>query len=755
MTCKTPFPGNVVNTAMDPNALLLAKPGFLLPVPNVGQFYDAASSQPTNVAEQILRVDYNISDKTSLMFHFIRNGNFQKEATSLWNNDTYPTIGSEFVNNPQFYELQLTRSISPTLLNEVMVGFQRQPINVLPLGNYVAPSGLSLKELYPGTNTENRVPALQFQGSALGTNVNTGSWPWDNVLNDWTVYDSVSLIKGNHSFSFGGTLEHYLKQQELFGNTEGQYSFNGSFTGGNYVGPGGTILTSPGNEYADFLLGDVYNYQELEDQTTPSYLTNLFAFWGGDTWKVRPDLTLDLGLRWEGMPHTYVQYNQVAIFKPSLYDPADAPTFNANGSLNTSSSPSFANGEYLNGMARAGTNGVPASLGENHWTTFEPRVGFAWSPSWSKNTVVRGAYGIFYENVQGNDQYDMAPNPPFSNTPSIYNTNFTNPGLVPGSVFPASIQSLDPLFLQPYSQQWNFGIQHQFGSKILTSLAYVGSKGTDEQITTDINQPLAPVPSGAINQARPYKGFSSVAWFTNSTSSIYNSLQGSIQFTGWHGLTGGFNYTWSHCLDYSDGDASGIQVQNSYNIGAEYGNCGYNVFQTANIDYVYALPFFRSATGLEHGLLGGWQVSGLTTLYTGSMFNIGAPGDPAECGCSNYRANEVGNPNTGAGIHTASEWFNTAAFASVATGTFGNGARNTVYGAPINNWDISIFKNFSGIPFPANKEGATLQLRFEFYNLFNTVQFNAFGTTVGQSNFGIPTGALDPREIQFGAKFMF
>lgn len=750
-TCYQPFANNTIAN-IDPNAAILAKPGFLFESPNSGTRFISSKSVPTTTSEEIARVDHQFSDKTSLMVHYLHEANTENLATSLWNNDNEPTIASQFINDPQQAELKLTRSISPSLLNEFMVGFQRQPINVLPTGTYKQPSGLAIQPIYPGTNTDNRIPAIELSGQALGVNYQGSSWPWDNVLNTWTFRDALTKITGDHVLTFGGEYMHYLKQQELFGNTQGDFVFNGSATGGNYIGPGGQVLSTPGNEFADFLLGNVHEYTELQDQTTPAYINNFYGLWIGDTWKAHPNLTLDLGLRWEGMPHGYEQHNQIASFRPSLYSASQAPQINlTNGSIVSGT------GNLLNGMGIAGQNGVPQGLVQDHWNLFEPRIGLAWMPFHSQKTVIRGGYGTFYENIQGNDLYNTAPNPPFSNTPQIFNTTLSNPGGVAGTVFPSSLVSLDPAYLQPQSQEWSFGVQRQINPETVLSVMYVGSRGNHEQITTNLNQPAAPVGTGQINALRPYVGWANINWLENSTSSSYNSLQASLRFAGWHGMTAGASYTYSHCLSYSNGDASGIDVQNAYDIGSEYSNCASDIRQMLVLNYVYTLPVFTHSVGATHALLGGWQISGVTTLYSPNPFTVSYPGDPAQCGCSDYRPDLIGNPNSGSNIHNASQWFNIAAFAPVATGQFGNAAPFNVRGAGINDWDISLFKNFSGIPFPASREGATIQFRVEFFNTFNTVMFNSFNTGYGpaSSGFGAPNGTRDPREMQLGAKFMF
>lgn len=459
------------------------------------------------------------------------------------------------------------------------------------------------------------------------------------------------------------------------------------------------------------------------------------------------------------MPHAYVQHNDIAVFRENLYNPTDTAQVGSDGTI-LPTSPGLQNiagtEMYLNGMSGPNQNGVPKILVANHFTNFEPRFGFAWQPRQGGKTVIRGGFGMFFENIQGNDIYDVAPNPPFSNSPQLFNVNFTTPGGA-AAISPSNIQAYDPNYLQPYSKQYSFGVQHQFSPRILASIMYVGSESTHQQINRNINQPLAPVTSGNVNQARPFLGYNNIGWYENSVNANYNSLQATMNFTTWHGLTAGIAYTYSHCLDYVDNDNAGLTGtgtnQDAYNLAMEYGNCGFDTRNMLVINYVYSLPFFNNATGIRRTMLGGWQLSGITTLYSGLPYTIAFSGDPAECACGAYRADAVGNPNNGP--KTVNEWFNAAAFTAVPTGFFGDAARHDVYGAGIDNWDISLFKNFRGIPFPVNREGATLQIRLETFNTFNTTQFNAFQTTFGTSNFGAATGARLPRIIQLGAQFMF
>jgi carboxypeptidase family protein len=772
-TCFPQFSsGGVANSIpaglQDPNALLLAAPSFgEFLQPNVGNRLITGYTQPINVNEQIVRIDHTFSDKTSLMAHYIRNGIVQQFPRGLWDTGSYPTVGTNFLNEPESLLLKVTHSISPTLLSETMVGFNRQPLTLQPYGVFAKPSGYNVQEIFP-SNDSDRIPRVNIGGN-IGVLYTSGSWPWYNVLNTWTWREALTNIRGNHTLNFGVEVLHYLKQQRLFGQTNGSYNFDGSGTNGFYCTDYPTCATpavsAGGNAFADFILGKAQQYNELQNQGTPAWINNHTGLFIGDNWKVRNGLTLNLGLRWEGMPHAYEEHNQAAVFRAQLFDPAaaaaayDPATGHLIGFNNTTN-------PYLNGIGIAGKD-VPRGLVNNHWYNFEPRVGFAYQPHPGGKLVVRGGVALFYENIQGNDVYNVGPNPPFSSTPQINNTSFSNPGGGAATVNPGNIQAYEFHYFQPYSAQWNLGWEYQLNDRTLFSLAYVGNTSVHQQINRNINQPQPSATAYAprVNNFRPYLGWANINFYENSSNANYHSLQASLRFTNWHGLTSGAAYTWSHCLNYVDNDNPGT-IPNAYNLGREHGNCGFDVRHTLVLNYVYSLPFFNQAAGIQRTMLGGWQVSGISTFYTGLPLTIGTSqpdSQLAHCNCGGYRANIISDPNSGSGLRTREEWFNTSAFAAVPAGQFGNGARNAVRGDGINNFDFSVFKNFAGVPLPKAKEGGTLQLRFEFYNVFNHTQFNAYNTTwtapaangTFSNGFGQATNTRLPRQIQLGIKLYF
>ena len=227
---------------------------------------------------------------------------------------------------------------------------------------------------------------------------------------------------GSHNIKLGGSYMYTHKKQQIFGNTGGQYSFDGSFTG---------------NAFADYLLGFANSYSELQLQDFVHITNNTYSLYALDDWRVNNRLTLNLGIRWEGIPHAYDTEKRASNFYPNLYDPKQAPTFLPAGSLDPNG-PGFSKvtgiplsdvNFYLNGVGLAGRNGIPNGLVDNHWATFAPRVGFAYDLTGRQKTIVRSGFGMFYERLGGNEQYNMGANSPFSFNPNPSNVYFSNPAV--------------------------------------------------------------------------------------------------------------------------------------------------------------------------------------------------------------------------------------------------------------------------------------------------------------------------------------
>lgn len=727
-----PFPGNIIPASrIDPNAAILAKPNFifLLPTNPANGFFTGAFSVPTDLREEIVRVDHNFNDREQMFFRFIEESNNQNFTNNLWSGNTFPTTTTLLKNNPKLYLGQLTSTISARAVNEVSASWTYQPLDLSLHGNYQRPAGLNIPELFP-ENRLNRIPNISLSG-VYSLNYDLASWPWTNAAEIFIARDNLTLTRGAHTIVLGGLYMNFHKQQDLFGQTNGNFSFNGSSTG---------------HAFADFLLGNAFQYTELQNQYAPNYITHSANLYVSDNWKVSSRLTLTAGLSWDGFPHAYEEKDRVASFYLKLYDPAKAPQIDSKGLVVPGT------GDRYNGLGSAGKNGIPRGLVDNHWLLFQPRVGIAWRP-FGDNTVLRVGYGLYYERIQGNDIYNVAPNPPFVSTATIFNTTLSNPG-GGGSAIPVSnLTVYDPKYPVPQVQQYNLGIQQRLSHGVVANVGYVGTKGTFLSDTRNINQPYpdqaARVLAGQlnVNQARPYPGYGNINVYFNGTNSNYNSLQASLRTEQYHGLTLQASYTYSHSLDYASGDVPGNNHQDAYHWNLERASSNFDRRQILIMSYVYDIPY--KGHGIGGRVLGDWQFSGISIFETGTPLNISLPGDNAGIGGAPYRPDVVHTPTV---IGTRQQWFDPTAFARPAVGSFGNAARNTVRGAGINNTDASLFKNFRHV---FKSESAGLQFRAEFYNFFNHAQWNGFRTNYGAADFGAAVSARDARDIQLGLRLFF
>src|SRR5438128_649473 len=437
------FPGNVIPSCMiNPNAAALLKAGiFPAPTTNiansVGTFVGGANA-PTNLREEVVRIDHNFSSKFSVFGHYIAEQVTQSFATSQWSGDNVPTVGDTFGNPSRSGVIHTTYAISPTLLNEVAFHYNGTVIKIVPyaatgLTSLALPSGYvnTNSRLFTGPNNLNRIPNIDLSGGT-GAQFEISSWPWHNKADDYQIRDDISLTKGAHQLKFGASWAIYKKVQDLFGQTQGSFNFDGTFTG---------------NDFADYLLGTSKSYTELAVQDKGYWNNVSWAMYVQDNWRVNHRLTLNLGLRWDGVPHTYEANNRMGNFYPSLYDPAKTARFHTNGTICSSGnaatdpgcsavSPGLGTSPnsilagvplYLNGIGIPGQNGVPKGLVNNHWAAFGPRVGFAYDLTGAGKTVVRGGFGMMYERIQGNDMYNAGPNIPFSLQVSLNNVEMTNP----------------------------------------------------------------------------------------------------------------------------------------------------------------------------------------------------------------------------------------------------------------------------------------------------------------------------------------
>ena len=734
-TTNQPFAGNIIPSGrINPNARTLLEQ--VIPAPNRGGQalnYVASPSVPTNFRQELIRGDHNFNERVNLMVRYTQDTFDDTPVTTLWTGSAYPTVNATIASPGKNLITKLTQAISPKTLNEFNFNVAANKIAIGLNGPAARSSGLSVAEIF-SENRAKRIPDINFSQGWGG--ISTGSWPWANKNQVYTWSDTFGHVVGAHSLKIGAQYQWQIKDQDAFGPTQGNFNFNGSFTG---------------NAIADFLLGMPNSYSELDIQRTGRYRYHQIEAFFQDDWKVSSRLTVNLGLRWFGIPHIFERDNEVTTFVPEKWSASRAPKVNPDGTIVPGS------GDILgNGIVNAG-EGISAGLVKNYWNTFAPRFGFAWDPAGNGKTVIRGGYGVGYYRVEGNDIYDFVNNPPFAQTVNITNPPLNNPGGgTAAPPRPVSLVALDFEYKVPMAQTYSLGIQRELFKNAGLEIAYVGSRGTHLDRARNINQPRRVggfdfdprLNTNAISNdaLRPFAGWSTIRMAENTGSSTYHSLQVNFDKRFSEGFKFQTAYTFSRGIgDVMDSNGRSVNAtpQDSYNLRAERGLLGFDRTHNLVVNYIYELPFLKNRRGAVGRIFGGWEISGITTVSSGP---VAAPGISTGRNGLATRPNLVGDVE---GARTVQQWFNTAAFAEPAPGFFGNAGRNIIREPGTHKWDMSFFKN--------NRitESVNLQFRAEFFNIFNHASFNGINTTFGSGAFGSVTSARDPRIVQFGLKLGF
>jgi hypothetical protein len=785
----SPFTGNTIPTGLlNANAQALLAAG-IFPAPTSGQQFIGGNNSPTYVREEIARIDHQFTDKFSVFGHWVSEQVSQTYGTTQWSGDNVPTISDVFGNPSYSAVIHATYVVSPTLLNEAAFNYNGNRIHIIPQGLFSAPSGFTFNRLFTGPNVDNRIPSINLNGST-GTDFTANWTPWNNAANDYQLRDDVSWTKGAHQLKFGFSWALYKKVQDYFANTEGNFNFDGNFTG---------------NDFADFLLGDAQQYEE-DAVKSSGYWNNIsLAAYIQDNWRVNHRLTLNLGLRWDGAPHTYEANHQSANFYPNLYNPANVATFDTAGNicsgptdpgcaaaspgLGTSPNPILAGlNFYENGIGIGGVNGIPKGLTNNYWPAFGPRIGFAYDLTGQGKTVVRGGFGIMYDRVQGNDMYNGATNTPFDASPTVHNVSLSNPGLNVSTggtitaaalpILPVGITGIALNYKPPTSYQYSIGVQQALGNRSVLGISYVGSQGRHENYYQEINlPPIADLPGlvksggSGINQDYQYLGYGGIKLSIDGASAHYDSLQVDLHANVRTDLQLQFGYTLAKAVDSTDSNGSGGDLNNVTNpyVGWRY-DSGPSVFDRTNVafvNFVYQIPLLKNNSNhLLRGTLGGWALSGIVTLESGAPINLGVAGStPANVIPNEGTSTQQGDrPNISGSISypkNANQWFNPAVFSApvCATGPdcYGNLGFDALRGPGRDDWNLALLKNFV----ISAERGSRIEFRAETFNTWNHTQFkgdiNNGGISLNQgaTNFGAVTAAFDPREFQLGLKLIY
>jgi hypothetical protein len=492
---------------------------------------------------------------------------------------------------------------------------------------------------------------------------------------------------------------------------------------------------------------------------------------------VKDNLTIEGGVRYVYWPPWQAKLNNAAMFHPGYYDASRAAVIDrATGAI--------VSGDRLNGVVLPGDGfpdeargqidaadnpdyqrlfrGLPEGFSETHETVFQPRIGVAYSIN--PKTVLRFGAGMYHTRLTLNDSTLLGGNPPIQFKVGVTNGVVDQPTGATRRDFPLVMTMQDPIFKHPTAYSWSTSFQRELPGSIALDVTYVGRMGLHLQRERNINQlqpgTIQANPGVNVNALRPFLGFGTIRLSENAGRSIYHGLQLGVERRFRGGLGFGVAYTWSKVRDNAS-DKRNIMF-NAYDDSGYWAVSNNDRTHVFNFHYVYELPFWKSQDTAIKKVLGGWQVSGVTHFQSGEPLSIWRSDDIAGVGDTTAQPWDlvgdpsVDNPSFSNGpSRDQNFWFNPAAFARPAAGTFGNSGRNKVRGPSLQSWDIALFKN---IPLGGSKR---LQLRAEAFNFPNHPNLGAAPGTVPldtnptSGSFGRVTTKHSERNIQLGVKFAF
>jgi hypothetical protein len=739
-----------------------------------GNEYYYAYSQLNNFRQDIIRIDQTINDKVRFYGRYMHDDTPTNYPTGLWAGNNFPGVNPTSLDAPGYNVVgNLTWTITPKLTNEVEYVYAWGGINATATGTlYSSSFAGELTNNYAYTDPYGRAPSVYIGNSGL--NAAPGSAPYHERNIDQSIIDNASYLFGSHALRFGISTQFMVK-------TENASEGNPSFSFSNILDPNGNTAVPA---LALFLLGQDASYSQASHDVIPYLHYTNFEAYVQDDWKITRRLTLNLGVRYSYFPTPFDSNDVLTNFSNLVFNPALAPAIDPNyGTMlpgQAVNAGNYANGLiFPTGSTCAAAKAIaptascspygkiinPSTLGN-----IAPRLGLSWDPFGTGKTAIRAGYGIFFDRVlNGMFEQNAFGDPPLVQTTTVPVGPFDNILAGSGSVplGPVGLTaSGSPAWHTPYYTAYNLSVQREILPNTKLEVAYVGGLGTHLLGNIDLNQPELAVRLDPTNQAgavnvnaiRPYLGYGTINSRDPEFTSNYNSLQVTLNRQVARGLNLGVAYTWSKSLTTNSDDRVNYATD-TYDLMLDYGPSSYMASQLLVFNYVYDLPFYTGQRGFVGHVLGGWEVSGITTIESGQPWTIWQYNDPFNLtnsvtgvgdgglGMVNPRADRTSVPITYP--KTVAEWFNPAAF-TTAVGHFGSAGNGVITGPGEQVWDIGFIKNTN------ISERFRVQFRGELFNAFNHVNFNSIDNNVQDgASFGSLNGTHNPRLVQFGLKLYF
>src|SRR5713101_2067885 len=763
----------------------------LFPQPNLsnssGNFI-SSPEQSDGTDQFLVKVNHHLRGSDTLSARYSRTrADIFFPFTPGQSGTNIPGYGVNDNGSSHLVAVSYTRVLGPRTLNEARFGFTRSNISlVTEPGPRAEDFGFNTGWAANSPLNLGNIPQLAFAGgfvSGSSSITNLGGaidQPNRTDANTFQWIENFSHTTARHSFKIGGDIR-YLQLNRLYDLAfSGQITFSGlDNTAG--TDSDGNPANIP-NALIDFEQGFPDGALQFVGDSQRHFHSSSYGLFAQDSFKLRPNLTLNYGLRYELNTVLHEADGKLSSWRPQNYttflDPTD-PTIQGN----------------LAALQAAGvvTQDQVGGIYDGDHNNFAPRVGLAWDVFSDGKTVFRAGYGVFYETIIGNIPGNVMLNPPF--LPDFFNAFPTWPAQTfAPSGFPVLTVTQQKL-RTPYAQHYNWLMQHELPGKALLEFGYVGTSGTKlprfrqmnqafitqaqiDKLTPDVRtrMEIMGIPDFVIDNiilpagiaaipsiARtPFFGYAQLFQAEDTISSQYNSFQAKLDKRFSDGLSFLMSYTWSKSIDGasvffgSGANATTIFPQDNYNLAAERGDSDFDIRHRLSWSFLYEIPVTQK---LPKMLANGWQLGCILSLQTGQPFSVLTGQDNSSTGLGNDRPELNGDRNTGP--HTVPRWFNTAAFTPNQLLTFGNAGRNIVTGPGFHNFDFSVMKN------TRIGEQANIQFRAEFFNIFNHPNFALPANILAAPNFGtlfqtpdaaqnnVGLGSGGPRLIQLAVKLSF
>jgi hypothetical protein len=738
---------------------------------------------------EVLRVDYNISPKANFYVRGLNSRNTQSGDACCLSGVTFQHLPLAYPSPAKGLVGSFIYTFSPTVVNEFKLGVSRSnqsldlPQESLDKNNRDK-LGVNLPQFFPQANPLGLLPNASFGGVQNAGSINyEGRFPFFGTQTIWNLTENLSKIQGKHHFKAGFFLEKSARNAARASAFNGTYDF-----GRNVLNP-----LDSNYAYSNALMGVVNAYTE-SDRHPEAHGRYLNVEWYvQDTWRPHKRLTLELGGRFYRATPTYTDGDRLAAFFVEDYDRAKAPLL-IQPYRATPTSPrmgrnpvtgeivpevkigTFApgSGNIINGMRVYDGKVLPTP-----GIKLAPRFGFAWDVFGNGRTAVRGGFGIFFSRFSDDYVMSWTELRPLVNTSTANYTTIASLLGTPLSESPAAVSGMEGSHNLPTTYNWSFGIQQDIGFGTMIDIAYVGSVGRHLLQNRNINatnygtnylassaDPTVPGRPLPVNFLRPYAGYGDITYRELASTSNYHSLQVQANRRFTRNLVFGSTWTWSKLRNYQDEDFGSVNPYLNFKRW-NYGKGAFDHTHNVTANLVYDLPKFSTAWNnpVSRMAFDGWQVGAVALFLTGGPAGIGSTFvqaiDLTGGSGIDARVNLTGNPNLPASKRDPMRYFDTSVVQQPPIAAFGigNAPKDAVTLPGLNNFDISLYKNFA---WGAN-EARKVQFRFETYNTFNHTQFTGLDTTsrwdaagrqVNQ-RFGQVISAASARRIQLGLKFSF